>query len=114
MGLLCPLDLGWVWSNGGHWRESMSHEEKEAGGRGYPLFLCASSQGLGSVPLVQAAAPVRQPSPGATLPGDLKQCSPFPSYLQEVIVLTFARLGIFSYPFLSHFNPSLSFAESLY
>lgn len=47
--------------NGRHWQESTRYKEKEVGG--LSLVLVASSQGRGSVPLVKARAPVKQPSP---------------------------------------------------
>lgn len=59
--------------NGRHWQESTRYKEKEVGG--LSLVLVASSQGRGSVPLVKARAPVKQPSPCTTFPGDLQQWS---------------------------------------
>ena len=102
-GALVPFGFGLGLVNGRHWQENTRCKGNEVGSLSLVLF--ASSRGLGSVSLLKAVAPIRQPSPCTTFSGNLKQWSHFPSYLQEVIALTSARLGIFSHPFLIHFNP---------
>ena len=74
-GAPVPFGSGLGLVNGRHWQESTRCKG------GLSLVLFASSWGLGYVPLVKAMAPIRQPLPWATFPRDLKQWSPFPSYL---------------------------------